>query len=129
MGAPEKIDTLRIDWGNPYARNYLVQYWTGEDAMDDQGNGEWKNFSSGTVTGGKGRVVFVTGEAGVGKSRLLAELDEAVRRAIESGETRMLQEPGRTPDPQARSGTRESSSVGSPCVEPGSFRKIQPGRR
>jgi hypothetical protein len=42
LGAPEKIDTLRIDWGSPYARNYLVQYWTGEkDPLSNVTAGAW----------------------------------------------------------------------------------------
>jgi hypothetical protein len=42
LGAPEKIDTLRIDWGNPYARNYLVQYWSGEkDPLSNVTAGAW----------------------------------------------------------------------------------------
>src|SRR5206468_2431351 len=34
---------------------FRIQYWVGEgDAMDEQDKGEWKDFSSGTVTDGKG---------------------------------------------------------------------------
>jgi F5/8 type C domain len=51
------VNTIRIAWAEPYARAYQVQYFTGEDAMDDQANGEWKNFASGVVADGKGGTV------------------------------------------------------------------------
>jgi len=52
---PEKIDAIRIDWAEPYARDYLVQYWTGDgDAMDEQAKGEWQTFPSGRLQEGNG---------------------------------------------------------------------------
>ena len=54
------MNAIRVAWIAPYATAYQVQYWTGEDAMDDQGNGEWKNFSSGVVTNGKGGTATLT---------------------------------------------------------------------
>ncbi|MGH9503973.1 MAG: discoidin domain-containing protein [Terriglobales bacterium] len=57
LGKKQDVNAIHIAWAEPYARAYQVQYWTGEDAMDDQGNGEWKNFSSGSVTDGKGGTV------------------------------------------------------------------------
>ena len=49
------VNAIRIAWAEPYARSYEVQYWVGSaDAMDEQDKGEWKTFSSGAVTGGKG---------------------------------------------------------------------------
>jgi hypothetical protein len=42
LGAAEKVDTLRIDWGNPYARHYIVQYWTGQkDPLSNVTAGAW----------------------------------------------------------------------------------------
>ena len=57
LGKKQDLNAIRIAWTEPYARAYQVQYWTGEDAMDDQGNGEWKNFSTRGVTEGKGGTV------------------------------------------------------------------------
>jgi hypothetical protein len=54
LGKKQDVDAIRIVWAGPYARAYQVEYWTGEDAMDDQGNGDWKKFASGAVTDGKG---------------------------------------------------------------------------
>jgi hypothetical protein len=48
------VNAIQIAWGDPYATRYQVQYWTGDDAIGDQGNGDWKTFPDGTVTNGKG---------------------------------------------------------------------------
>jgi hypothetical protein len=51
----ERINAIRLDWAEPYARAYEVQYWVGEgDAMDEQDQGTWKTFASGNVTDGTG---------------------------------------------------------------------------
>jgi hypothetical protein len=53
LGAAEKIDTLRIDWGNPYARRYVVQYWTGEkEPLSHATAGAW--IALGVVADGRG---------------------------------------------------------------------------
>ena len=48
------VNAIRIAWGAPYARSYCVQYFTGESAMDDPANGEWRDFEAGVITGGSG---------------------------------------------------------------------------
>jgi hypothetical protein len=49
------VNAIRIDWAEPYARAYEVQYWDGTgDAMDEQASGDWKNFKSGAISNGKG---------------------------------------------------------------------------
>jgi len=51
----ESVNALRIQWADPYAREFKAQYWVGDgDAMDEQDKGEWKDFPGGTVTDGKG---------------------------------------------------------------------------
>jgi len=55
LGAAEKIDTLRIDWANPYATAYEVEYWNSEkDPLGNPTEGIWIAFSGGIVTKGKG---------------------------------------------------------------------------
>jgi len=57
MGTARPVDAIHIQWVNPYAVTYVVQYWIGDDnALDwDTGpNGVWKAFPSGTVTNGAG---------------------------------------------------------------------------
>ena len=65
LGSKKGVNAIEIAWGNPYATSYQVQYWTGDDAIGDQGNGNWKNFPEGTVTNGKG---------GLAKLKLLQNL-------------------------------------------------------
>jgi hypothetical protein len=55
--SPRPVNGLRIQWQNPYATTYRVEYWVGKDALDfDHGpDGEWKMFPDGAVehaTGG-----------------------------------------------------------------------------
>jgi len=55
LGAVERIDTLRIDWANPYAASYEVQYWNSErDPMSNATAGAWIAFPHGIVTQGRG---------------------------------------------------------------------------
>jgi hypothetical protein len=57
MGMARPVDAIHIQWVNPYAVTYVVQYWIGDDnALDwDMGpNGIWKAFPLGTVTNGRG---------------------------------------------------------------------------
>ncbi len=58
LGKKQDVNAARIAWADPYAVNYDVQYWVGDgDAMDEPTNGEWKTFSSGTVTNSHGGTV------------------------------------------------------------------------
>jgi hypothetical protein len=50
----QQIDSLRIAWAQPYARHYLVQYWTGDDPIKGPTRGIWQTFPMGTVSDGKG---------------------------------------------------------------------------
>jgi hypothetical protein len=54
FAASHPITAIRIAWAEPYARRYLVQYWTGEDPIKKPTLGIWQTFSGGTVTEGKG---------------------------------------------------------------------------
>jgi len=50
----QDISTIRIAWAEPYAKKYLVQYWTGEDPIKKPTVGVWQTFSAGAVSEGKG---------------------------------------------------------------------------
>jgi F5/8 type C domain len=51
----EKIDTLRIDWADPYARSYEVQYWSGEkDPLSNPTAATWIAFPQGIINDGRG---------------------------------------------------------------------------
>lgn len=57
LGKRGDANAIRIAWADPFAIKYRVQYWVGDDAMDDQGTGKWVDFSSGVVENGKGGTV------------------------------------------------------------------------
>ena len=46
------IDAARVDWAEPYASAFEVQYWTGADEDDE--DGRWRAFPHGTITDGSG---------------------------------------------------------------------------
>jgi len=51
----ENVNAIRIQWANPFARDFQVQYWAGDgDAMDEQDKGSWQTFPSGIVTDANG---------------------------------------------------------------------------
>ncbi len=55
FGTPQDIDAIEISWANPYAKKYLVEYWTGkEDALTKQDQGIWVKFPAGEVNAGAG---------------------------------------------------------------------------
>jgi hypothetical protein len=54
LGSREPVSHLRIDWADPYATAYTVQYWTGEHPMDRPTAGVWATFPDGIITGGRG---------------------------------------------------------------------------
>src|SRR6266516_2882158 len=56
LGAVKPINSIRIHWGAPYAEQYRVEYWSGDDPMhlhSDQKD-EWRLFSNGEVNHGSG---------------------------------------------------------------------------
>jgi len=48
----ESIDAIGIDWAEPYATQYTVQYWIGT-SLDDP-DGRWVTFPRGAVRNGRG---------------------------------------------------------------------------
>jgi hypothetical protein len=50
----QQIDSIRIDWAEPHATRYLVQYWTGDDPLHAPTQSAWKTFTHGVVDDGKG---------------------------------------------------------------------------
>jgi len=51
----QTVNSIRIAWGEPYARRYVVQYWTGDDPIKSPTRGTWQTFPKGTITDGKGQ--------------------------------------------------------------------------
>jgi hypothetical protein len=59
LGSKVPVNAIRIAWAEPYAKRYLVQFWTGElePFYDGTTKGTWQTFPLGTVTEGKGGTV------------------------------------------------------------------------
>src|SRR3954468_2397798 len=60
LASLEPVSHIRIDWIEPYARRYEVQYWApeksgaeGSSPMEHPSSGAWRTFPTGTVTDGK----------------------------------------------------------------------------
>lgn len=49
---PVGVDEAVIDWAQPFARRFQVQYWIGADEYDDEGR--WATFPGGSVDNGHG---------------------------------------------------------------------------
>jgi hypothetical protein len=55
FGTPQDISAIQIVWANPYAKKYVVEYWSGkEDAITKQASGSWMKFPTGEVAAGTG---------------------------------------------------------------------------
>ena len=49
------VSAIRIAWSEPFAKRYLVQYWTGaDDPIKQATKGAWVTFPGGAVTDGRG---------------------------------------------------------------------------
>jgi hypothetical protein len=54
LAKPREISAIRIDWAEPYATHFVVQYFTGEDPIRKPTLGVWQAFPGGAITKGKG---------------------------------------------------------------------------
>jgi len=54
LATPQDISAIRMEWADPYAKKYLVQYWTGANPIEKAADGSWVTFPGGNVTDGKG---------------------------------------------------------------------------
>jgi hypothetical protein len=50
----QQVDTLRIQWAEPYAKKFLVQEWLGDDPMHGPTRGAWQTFPRGIVEHAQG---------------------------------------------------------------------------
>ena len=71
LGAPKSVNAIRIRWGAPYAQQYRVEYWTGNDPMHLHSDRKykWRPFPKGEVNGGSGgdEYVRLSGKARSGR--------------------------------------------------------------
>jgi hypothetical protein len=54
LATPQDITAIRIDWADPYARRYLVQYWNGINPIQSASQGAWVTFPGGAISNGTG---------------------------------------------------------------------------
>jgi len=54
LAKPREISAIRIDWAEPYATNFVVQYFTGEDGVRKPTSGVWQAFPGGAISNAKG---------------------------------------------------------------------------
>ncbi len=54
LGAPKPVQTIHIDWGDPYPELYRVEWWNGEDPINAPQEGTWKAFPRGEVQHNRG---------------------------------------------------------------------------
>ena len=79
------VDAVQIDWGEPYAVRYQVQYWSTVSQYDSAGR--WVTFPEGAVTNGRGGHVELKLGAAPGPVQYLRILMEVGSGAAPSDAT------------------------------------------
>jgi hypothetical protein len=54
LASPQLVTAIRIAWAQPFAVQYEIQYWTGDDPIKKPTLGVWQTFPGGAVGDGKG---------------------------------------------------------------------------
>ena len=55
LGKMQAIDAAKIDWAEPYAKQFAIQYWSSPVSdFDITEHGEWRSFPEGLMSGGSG---------------------------------------------------------------------------
>ena len=60
LANPLPINAIRIAWADPYAKHYRVEYWTGEQPVQQPTKGAWITFPGGAIDNGRGGTVTLT---------------------------------------------------------------------
>ena len=59
LGKSAAIDAITLDWAEPRALDFRVQFWTGSSPFNNPAGGTWQDFPSGVVkNGAAGHVVL-----------------------------------------------------------------------
>ena len=68
LAQTQPVNSIRIAWAAPFAKKYVVQYWTGgDDPIHSPTRGVWQTFLQGEVNDGKGATETIgLGGAAVG---------------------------------------------------------------
>ncbi len=61
LGAPRLVNAIRVHWGKPYATQYRVEYWPGDDPMHLHPNDDddWHPFANGKIENARGTTELV----------------------------------------------------------------------
>ena len=60
LGKMQAIDAAKIDWAEPYATHFTIQYWSSAASdFDLTEHGEWRSFPEGFMSGGSGGSVLL----------------------------------------------------------------------
>ena len=62
LGAARPVNAVRIAWGTPWATQYTVEYWDGDNVESLEGPspaGHWRAFARGVVVDGRGGVALL----------------------------------------------------------------------
>ena len=54
LSSKQSLTAIRIDWAEPYAQQYVVQFWTGDDPIRKPAAGTWQMFPHGQTNAGRG---------------------------------------------------------------------------
>src|SRR6266480_5438117 len=64
LGVSKLVNAIRIHWGTPYATQYRIEYWPGDDSMhlQPEDHDDWQPFANGKVDDahGGGELVRLT---------------------------------------------------------------------
>jgi hypothetical protein len=52
LDTPQPVDAIRIAWADPYATDYQVQFFTGDDPIRAPNRGLWQTFPFGSISHG-----------------------------------------------------------------------------
>jgi hypothetical protein len=85
----KQVNAVRIQWANPYATKYQVEYWDGTEALDfDAGpKGEWKVFPSGAINRAHGGTATLKLGTAVSTRYLRVLMTESSNTCDEHGST------------------------------------------
>jgi hypothetical protein len=54
LGAKHAVDAVRVAWGEPFAIAYRIEWWSGDDPINEPAEGDWRVFPNGVVTAAAG---------------------------------------------------------------------------
>jgi hypothetical protein len=54
LASKQSVQAIHIDWAEPHATRYVVQFWTGEDPIKKPAAGSWQLFPHGAMEQGSG---------------------------------------------------------------------------